>query len=274
MGSRASWLGWSRARRSRRRPGRTSGGDGWSARAAPARRNAPARCSPCGARSHSPGARAPSRLISRSRVTLATIEAAAIESTRASPPITASQSQPHLDAVAPVDEDEPGPHRQRRDRPRQRPQRSLQDVVAVDPRGRAEGDRHLGDGADPGVELLPLGGQELLGIVEAARDALRIEDDGGGDHRSRPAGRARPRRSRRPEAEPRRIAARSRRKVGRMTSSSNGRRAASAVRLMAACCVGAGADAMGLVEGCGLRQLHPTWAISGKPWCVAEGRSS
>ena len=107
-------------------------------------RNAPARCSPCGARSHSPDGRAPSRIISRSRVTLATMEAAAIEVTSASPEITASQSQPTVDAVAAVDEHELGPHRQRLDRARQRPERGAQDVVAVDAVGRAEGDRDFG----------------------------------------------------------------------------------------------------------------------------------
>src|ERR1044071_9735342 len=43
--------------RNRRRPARTSGGDGWSARGARVRRNARARCSPYGARSRSPDGR-------------------------------------------------------------------------------------------------------------------------------------------------------------------------------------------------------------------------
>jgi hypothetical protein len=38
----------------------------------------------------------PSRIISRSRVTLATIEAAATDSTSASPDTTVTQSQPQL----------------------------------------------------------------------------------------------------------------------------------------------------------------------------------
>ena len=113
------------------------------ARAGPARRNAPARCSPCGARSRSPDGRAPSRVISRSRVTLATIEAAAIDSTSASPRDHRLAVAAAVDAVAAVDEHELRPHRQRRDRARQRPQRGAQDVVAVDARGRAERDRDL-----------------------------------------------------------------------------------------------------------------------------------
>ena len=56
-----------------------------------------------------------------------------------SPPRSRSRSR----SVAAVDEDELRPHRQRLDRARQRPERGAQDVVAVDARGRAEGDRHL-----------------------------------------------------------------------------------------------------------------------------------
>ena len=194
------------------------------ARAAPAPRNAPARCSPCGARSRSPGCASASRVISRSRVTLATIEAAAIEATMASPWITAWQSQPTSMRSRPSTNTSLRPHRQRRHRARQRPQRGAQDVVAVDARGRREGDRHLGAGADLGVELLALFAVELLGIVEPARHALGIEDDGGGDHR---AGERPPPASSQPATgqTPRFIAARSRRKVGRMSSSPSGRRA-------------------------------------------------
>ena len=170
--------------RKRRRPERTSGGDGWSGRAGPARRNAPARCSPCAARSRSPDAPAPSRVISRSRVTLATIEAAAIEAMMASPLITASQSQQASMRSRPSTNTSFGLHRQRRHRARQRPQRGAQDVVAVDARGRREGDRDLGGGANPGVELLARLRIELLRIVEPARHALGIEDHRGGHHRT------------------------------------------------------------------------------------------
>ena len=103
-----------------------------------------------------------------------------------------------VDLVAAVDEHELRPHRQRLHRARQRPQRGAQDVVAVDARGRAEGDRDLGAGADLLVELLALLAVELLGIVEPARNALRDR----GSRRRRPpdrrAARARPRRSPRP----------------------------------------------------------------------------
>src|SRR5262249_29414732 len=46
------------------------------------------------------------------------------------------------------------------------------------------GDRHLGAGADPGVELLAGLVVELLGVVEPARHALGVEDDGSGHHRT------------------------------------------------------------------------------------------
>ena len=117
-----------------RAPARTSGDDGWSGRAGSARRNAPARCSPCGARSHSPDAPAPSRIISRSRVTLATIEAAAIEATSASPEITASQSQPQSMRSRPSTNTSRGRTGSAAHRARQRPQRGAQDVVAIDAR--------------------------------------------------------------------------------------------------------------------------------------------
>ena len=90
-----------------------------------------------------------------------------------------------IDLVAAVDEDEPRPHRQRRDRARQCPQRRLPDVIAIDAGPRAEGDADLGGGADARVELLALHGRELLGIVEAAGDPFGIENDGRGHHRPR-----------------------------------------------------------------------------------------
>ena len=90
-----------------------------------------------------------------------------------------------IDLVAAVDEDEPRPHRQRRDRARQCPQRRLPDVVAIDAGPRAEGDADLGGGADARVELLALHGGELLGIVEAAGDPFGIENDCRGHHRPR-----------------------------------------------------------------------------------------
>ncbi len=90
-----------------------------------------------------------------------------------------------VDTVAAVDEHELGPDRQRPHRASERPQRCAQDIVAVDPVGRAERHGNLGGGADFRVELLALLVIELLGIIEPARDAVRIEDDGGGHHRAR-----------------------------------------------------------------------------------------
>ncbi len=102
----------------------------------------------------------------------------------ASPEITAWQSQPASMRSRPSTNTSRGLHRQRRHRARQRPQRGAQDVVAVDARRRREGHRHLGAGADLCVELLALLAVELLGIVEPARNAVGIEDHGGGDHRT------------------------------------------------------------------------------------------
>src|SRR5262245_75016 len=90
-----------------------------------------------------------------------------------------------IDAVAPVNEDELRAHRQRHDGARQCPQRGTQDVVAVDPRRRRHRDRDLGAGADLNVEFLARFAIKLLGIVEAARHALRVENDGSGDDRPR-----------------------------------------------------------------------------------------
>ena len=87
------------------------------------------------------------------------------------------------DAIAAVDEDQARPGRQRAHRARQRPQRSLANVVAIDPGRRRERHRDLGAGADLPIELLARFRGELLGIVEPARNARRIEDDRGGDDR-------------------------------------------------------------------------------------------
>ena len=70
----------------------------------------------------------------RSRVTLATMEAAAIDEHERVAADHGLAIAWHIDAVAAIDEDEPRPDRQRRDRARQRPERGLQDIVAVDAR--------------------------------------------------------------------------------------------------------------------------------------------
>ena len=102
----------------------------------------------------------------------------------ASPLITAWQSQPASMRSRPSTKTSLRLDRQRRDGARERPQRRPQDVVAVDARGRREGDRDLGVGANPGVELFARLGIELLGIVEPARHALGIENDRRGDDRT------------------------------------------------------------------------------------------
>src|SRR5216683_2962534 len=94
--------------------------------------------------------------MSRSRVTLATIEAAAIEATSPSPPITAWQSQETA--------------------MRSQPSTKTR-------RGRVGSARTARAGADLPIELLARFRGELLGIVEPAGNARRIEDDRGGDDR-------------------------------------------------------------------------------------------
>ena len=56
------------------------------------------------------------------------------------------------------------------------PQARLQDVDAVDALHRADGDGDASRGHDLGVELLANLGREHLGIVDALRDAVGIED--------------------------------------------------------------------------------------------------
>ena len=89
-----------------------------------------------------------------------------------------------IDLHVAVDENELRPYRQRPHRARQRPQRGAQDVVAVDALDRAERHRHLRGGADFLVQFLALRRAELLGVVQAARDALGIEDDRRRHHRA------------------------------------------------------------------------------------------
>ena len=89
-----------------------------------------------------------------------------------------------IDLHVAVDENELRPHRQRPHRARQRPERGAQDVVAVDAFDRAERHRHLRRGADFLVQSFALRRAELLGIVEAARDVARIEDDRRRHHRA------------------------------------------------------------------------------------------
>src|SRR5215470_532536 len=90
-----------------------------------------------------------------------------------------------VNAVTTVDEYELRAHWQRDHSPRQRPQRGAQDVVAVDSRRRGHRHRDLGAGADFGVELLARCAVKFLGIVEAARHALRVKDDSGSHDRPR-----------------------------------------------------------------------------------------
>ena len=173
------------ARRAWPPPARRTCGDGWSAPGARAPRNARAPNSPYGARSRSPGCARPSRTISRSRVTLATIEAAAIDSTSASPDTTAWQSQPHIDLHVAVDEDElrraPAAPSPRAPAPTARRARCC--------RGRCARPSRMPPPLARVAQIFSYSFSrsarvELLGIVEPARDALGIEDDRRRHHRA------------------------------------------------------------------------------------------
>ena len=116
---------------------------------------------------------------------MAMIEAAAIDITMPSPPITASQSQGASILSRPSTNTCLRHLGQRANRARQRPQRGAQDIVAIDPRRRGKGDRKGRGRADLLEQFLAAFGRQPLGIVDAFRDPLRIEHDGGGHHRSR-----------------------------------------------------------------------------------------
>ena len=158
-------------------PARTRADDAASGRAAPAPRRARRCRSPCAGRSRIPDRRRTRFCIRRSRTTLATIEAAAIEATMPSPPMIGAFS--HSES------------RGRRGRPpararagaaaRARPRASAhrlgaQDIVAVDARRRRHGERDFGGRADFLIERLAAGGRKALGIVEAR--AARGRDRG------------------------------------------------------------------------------------------------
>ena len=74
-------------------------------------------------------------------------------------------------------------------RARQRPERSTQDIVAIDPRRRGKGDRKRGGGANFLEQFLAALGRQPLGIVDAFGDPLGVEHDGRRHHRTcqRPA---------------------------------------------------------------------------------------
>jgi len=135
-----------------------------------------------------------------------------------------------VDTVAAVDEDELGPDRQRPHRASERPQRCHAgycrgSIRSVEPNATATS----AVAQIFAYSLFALLVIELLGIVEAARDVVRIEDDGCGHHRTRSGPRpasSQPATGHTPFASARR----SRRNVGRRISSP----AAGVRRLLAA----------------------------------------
>ena len=115
---------------------------------------------------------------------MAMIEAAAIDITMPSPPITASQSQGASIRSRPSTNTWLRHFRQRVHGARQRPQRGAQDIVAIDPRRRGKGDRKRRGRANLLEQFLAALRRQPLRIVDAFGDSLGIEHHGGGHHRA------------------------------------------------------------------------------------------
>ena len=112
------------------------------------------------------------------------MEAAAIDETSASPDTTAVQSQPQSIRLLPSTKTSfgrTGSALTARVSAHSEARRMLSRSMRCD---RAEGHRHLRRGADFLVQLLARFRIELLGIVEAARDALGVENDRRRRHRA------------------------------------------------------------------------------------------
>ena len=117
-----------------------------------------------------------------SRKTFATIEAAAIESESASPPMMArAHAGEHRQIIA-VDQGDAGATRKSEDRPTHGEQARLTNVDPVDLGGAHDRDPDLGAAEDLLEQSGSLLGRECLRIVDAFGHAARVEDDRGGDH--------------------------------------------------------------------------------------------
>ena len=116
----------------------------------------------------------------RSRTTLATMEAAAIEAIVASPFTTASTVQ-ELRRIVPVDERQVRPARQGREGAAHGPERSLADVDGVDRVVGHGADADLRGGENGDEERLATGSRQDLRIGEALGHPERIEHHGGRD---------------------------------------------------------------------------------------------
>ena len=121
----------------------------------------------------------------RSRVTLAMMEAAAIDKQRASPLTMVRAGQPSCGRAVAVDGGELRRDGELRDGLRHRPQGGLQDVVAVDALHIRDADAEDRRRFDAGVENLARLLVEHFAVVDAVGDALGIEDHRGGDDRAR-----------------------------------------------------------------------------------------
>ena len=131
----------------------------------------------------------------------------------------------HVDAIAAIDEDEMRADRKGGHRARQRPERRPQDIVAVDARGRAEGDRDLRTVANDVVELFALLARRASWNRLSPR-GMRSGSRMTAAATTGPASGPRPASSQPATGQtPRFMAARSRRKLGRRISSPSGSRA-------------------------------------------------
>ena len=103
----------------------------------------------------------------RSRVTLATIEAAATAAERPSPPTSASWGTTLAAQREPVDEDRPVDRPEEREGAVESKQVAVMQPAAVDRRRRERHDGQApGAGEDAGEELFAPRARELLGVVQ------------------------------------------------------------------------------------------------------------
>ncbi len=131
-------------RQARAAPARRSGDDAVWVRAARSPRRARASHSRHWSPSHSPDSAGPAPASVRSRVTLATTEAAAIEKLSPSPPTTVSHGAGERRRDVAVDERDVRADPERRDRARHRQQRRAQDVDACRSRAHSPHRRRYG----------------------------------------------------------------------------------------------------------------------------------
>ena len=198
------------------RPAQKTGGDARSVQAGPAPRDAPARCSPCGIETIT-------RAILRELAHQAVARHLGDDRggrDREHQPVAADHGiavARRIEPVAAIDEHVFRHFRQRMHRPRQRPQRRAQDIVAIDPRRRGKGDRERCGRADLLEQFLAAFRRQPLGIVDPL--GIRFGSSTTAAATTGPASGPRPASSQPATGQtPRLISARSRRKLGGATA--------------------------------------------------------